>query len=254
MKIKEIENLLSVSRSNIRFYEKEGLLTPERKENNYRDYTEQDIAALKKILVLRKLGFTVEEISAMKRGELFLNDAAYQNISRLEEKIDSLQGALEMTKTISEENLSFDTLDQERLWNEIAKSEHNGKRFADICKDYFILERDMFDNMWKYVFLHDFKKSRKKYGAPVACGILLLICLVQGISKALIWHESFWQGFLHPFIVFAVGSIIVLPVYLLSKKAPKIAAVVSSVLLVLIGIFLALCVLIILYGIIRLIF
>lgn len=254
MKIKEVENLLSVSRSNIRFYEKEGLLTPERKENNYRDYTEQDIAALKKILVLRKLGFTVEEISAMKRGELFLTDAAYQNISRLEEKIDSLQGALEMTKTISEENLSFETLDQEQLWNEIAKSEHNGKRFADICKDYFIFERDMFDNMWKYVFMHDFKKSRKKYGALVACGILLLICLVQGISKALIWHESFWQGFLHPFIVFAVGSIIVLPVYLLSKKAPKIAAVVSSVLLVLIGIFLALCVLIILYGIIRLIF
>ena len=30
VEIKEVENLLSVSRSNIRFYEKEGLITPER--------------------------------------------------------------------------------------------------------------------------------------------------------------------------------------------------------------------------------
>lgn len=254
MKIKEVENLLSVSRSNIRFYEKEGLLTPARKENNYRDYSEQDIAALKKILALRKLGFTVEEILSMKRGELFLTDAAYRNIGRLEENIDSLKGALEITKFISKEKLSFETLDQERLWNEIKNSERNGKSFAVICKDYIVFERDMFDNMWKYVFLHDFKKSRKKYGMLAACGILLLICLARGLSNAVIWHESFWQGFLYPLMVFVIGSIIILPLYLLSKKFPKIVSVVCSVLLALAGIFLVFWVLIILYGIIRAIF
>ena len=68
MEIKEVEKLLSVSRSNIRFYEKVGLLNPARKENNYRNYNEEDIDALKKILVLRKLGFSVEEISEMQKG------------------------------------------------------------------------------------------------------------------------------------------------------------------------------------------
>jgi len=87
MKIKELEEMLSVSRSNIRFYEKEGLLNPIRKENNYRNYSEQDITELKKILILRKLGFSVEEISAMQKGELSLPDAASQNIDRLEMEI-----------------------------------------------------------------------------------------------------------------------------------------------------------------------
>ena len=52
MKIKELENILSITRSNIRFYEKQGLFSPERKDNNYREYTERDIDLLKKIIIL----------------------------------------------------------------------------------------------------------------------------------------------------------------------------------------------------------
>lgn len=254
MKIKEVENLLSVTRSNIRFYEKEGLLSPERKENNYRNYSEQDVAALKKILVLRKLGFTVEEISSMQKGELSLTDAIYENIGRLEKEITSLQGALEITESLSAEKCTFETLDQERLWNEITRSEHNGQEFVDICKDYLMFELNIFDNMWRYVFFHDFKESRKKHGIPIACGIVLLICVVRGISRAVIWHESFWDGFLYPIILFAVGSIILLPIFILRKKAPTIASAVCTVLLTLLILFLAFCVLVALYGIIKSIF
>ena len=251
MKIKEVENLLSVSRSNIRFYEKEGLLSPTRQENNYRDYSEQDVNTLKKILVLRKLGFTVEEISSMQKGTLSLTDAIYENISRLEKEMASLQGALEITKTLSAEKSTFETLDQERWWNKITQSEHNGEKFADICKDYLIFERNMLDNMWKYVFFHDFKKSRKKHGVPIAFGILLLICVVRGISKVVIWHESFWDGFLYPIILFAICSIIILPIYILSKKAPRIASVICTILFAFGITFLSLCVLVLLYGMIK---
>lgn len=250
MEIKEVEKMLSVSRSNIRFYEKEGLLSPERKENNYRDYSEKDIAVLKKILVLRKLGFTVEEISSMQKGELSLADAANDNISRLEEEIKTLKGALEMTKTISAEKIAFETMDQEQLWNDIVQSEHNGQGFVDICKDYLMFELSSFDAMWKFVFFHDFKKSRKRYGVPIACGILLLICIIRGISKVVIWQESFWEGFLYPIILFACGSIILLPIYILSKKVPKIASIIGTVFMVAGSAFLVLCVLVILVGLI----
>ena len=251
MKIKEVENLLSVSRSNIRFYEKEGLLSPERGENNYRDYSEQDVNALKKILVFRKLGFTVEEISSMQKGELSLTDAIYENIGRLEKEMVSLQGALEITKSLAAEKSTFETLDQERLWSQITQSEHSGQGFVDICKDYLMFELNMLDNMWKYVFFHDFKKSRKKYGVPIAFGIVLLICLARGISKVVIWHESFWDGFLYPVILFAVGSIIILPIYILSKKAPRIASIICTILIAFAITVLSLCVLALLYGIIR---
>ena len=44
MKIKEVEARVGMTRANIRYYEKEGLLnTTVRNENNYREYTEEDI-------------------------------------------------------------------------------------------------------------------------------------------------------------------------------------------------------------------
>ena len=254
MKIKEVEEQLGVSRSNIRFYEKEGLLSPDRKENNYRDYSEQDVAALKKILVLRKLGFTVEEIFSMQKGELALADAARGNIRRLEQEISSLQGALEITKSLSTVQSSFETLDQEGLWNEITQSEQSGRQFVDICKDWILFERDLFDGMWRRIFLYNFQKSRQRHGALIACGLLLLICLGRGIIGATVWQESFWKGFLYPFILFFIGSILFLPIYILSKKAPKAAAVVCTVILILGLAFLALCVLAILYGILSAVF
>ena len=41
MKIKEVEQRTGIGRSNIRYYEREGLLRPARaNDSNYRDYTE----------------------------------------------------------------------------------------------------------------------------------------------------------------------------------------------------------------------
>ena len=55
MKIKEVEELSGMTRANIRFYEKEGLLSPQRKSNGYRDYTEEDVETLKRIRLLRSI-------------------------------------------------------------------------------------------------------------------------------------------------------------------------------------------------------
>ena len=49
MRIKEIEELSGIERSNIRFYEREGLLSPKRLENGYRDYSDEDLEILLKI-------------------------------------------------------------------------------------------------------------------------------------------------------------------------------------------------------------
>ena len=106
----------------------------------------------------------------------------------------------------------------------------------------------------KYVFLHNFKGSRKKYGVLVACCILLFLCILRGIGKVVIWHESFWDGFLYPFILFVICSAITLPLYVLSKKAPKVASIISTVLFLLgIG-FIVLCILVIILGFIRSLF
>ena len=50
MTIKEVEERTGLTRSNIRFYEKEKLIEPSRNDKNgYRDYSEKDVENIKKI-------------------------------------------------------------------------------------------------------------------------------------------------------------------------------------------------------------
>ena len=49
MTSKEIESRSGVPRANIRYYEAEGLLTPQRLKNGYRSYSEEDLAQLERI-------------------------------------------------------------------------------------------------------------------------------------------------------------------------------------------------------------
>ena len=52
MNIKEIEERSGLTRANIRYYEQEGLLAPVRRENKYRDYSEEDLETLLRIALV----------------------------------------------------------------------------------------------------------------------------------------------------------------------------------------------------------
>ena len=66
MTIKDVEERTGLSRSNIRFYEKEKLIEPSRNESNgYRDYSENDVENIKKIAYLRTLGISIEDIRSI---------------------------------------------------------------------------------------------------------------------------------------------------------------------------------------------
>ena len=63
MRINEVEQLVGITKKNIRFYENQGLLHPDRNmANGYREYSDQDVDLLMKIKLLRKLAIPIEEI------------------------------------------------------------------------------------------------------------------------------------------------------------------------------------------------
>lgn len=250
MKIKELEEQLSISRSNIRFYEKQGLFCPERKDNNYREYSEADVEALKKIIVLRKMGFTVEEIQLIQKGELPFAQAMDDARQRLEEEIEKLNGSLKLVEQVAKENGSFEEIDIDKHFNAINSAERSGEKFIDICKDYLELELRMLDTGLMFAFFFPFKMLRKRYGTMAACLMLLLWCILRGIAR-LRNGGSFWYGFLYPFTVFLIASAIVLPLFLLNKKYPKVASVITNILLGCGIVFFAGLFLLIAYGIIR---
>ena len=51
MTIKEVEQALEIPRATIRFYEKEELISPKRSGNAYREYSEEDVILLIKIII-----------------------------------------------------------------------------------------------------------------------------------------------------------------------------------------------------------
>ena len=70
MTIKDVEERTGLSRSNVRFYEKEKLVEPSRNESNgYRDYSENDVENIKKIAYLRTLGISIEDIRSIISGK-----------------------------------------------------------------------------------------------------------------------------------------------------------------------------------------
>lgn len=84
MTIKELENRTGMPRANIRFYEGEGLLTPKRLDNGYRDYSEEDAATLEKIKLLRQLQLDIDTIRKVQAGALTLEQALFTQLTRLE--------------------------------------------------------------------------------------------------------------------------------------------------------------------------
>lgn len=219
MNINEVEKLLNISRANVRFYEKEGLITPQRHSNGYRDYSDEDIEKLKQIIILRKIGISIPNIKRIFEKDIKLNDAVGANIFELKKQISELNGALLISKEIAEKGIELDSLDTDLFYKKINFEEENGNRFNDILNDYLSFEKSIFIRMWKNVFLFNFSRLERKNGITASIIIILLICIIRGLMCQFVWHsKSFFEGFVYPFEIFAIASIILLPLYLFAKK------------------------------------
>ena len=114
MTIREIEALSGMTRANIRFYESEGLLTPNRMENGYRDYTRSDLDTLHKIRLLRALGLGIDEIRKLSAGETALGEALESRLSAMQEEQRTLVRAEEVARAMLRAHADYATLDTGR--------------------------------------------------------------------------------------------------------------------------------------------
>ncbi|MDQ6418394.1 MerR family transcriptional regulator [Paenibacillus sp. LHD-117] len=70
MKISELSRLTNISSRAIRHYEEKGLLTAERLDNDYRDFSEAAVDRIRSIQLYLKLGFTTDEIRSLFQCEV----------------------------------------------------------------------------------------------------------------------------------------------------------------------------------------
>lgn len=136
----QFARLANVSERTIRYYDKIGLLKPSFvMENGYRQYSDLDLLKLQKILSLKHLGFSIEEIFPMVMDNTNLKESFELQIDLIEDKISHLQSLKDALKRASNSsNLSWNMiLSLVQLSNEetnIIEQYKNAKNLNDrIC-------------------------------------------------------------------------------------------------------------------------
>lgn len=95
--------LANVSERTIRYYDKIGLLKPSFvMENGYRQYSDLDLLKLQKILSLKHLGFSIEEIFPMVMDNTDLKESFDLQIDLIEDKMSHLQSLKDALKRASQ--------------------------------------------------------------------------------------------------------------------------------------------------------
>jgi len=169
MKINEVEQLVGITKKNIRFYEEQGLLNPNRnKENGYRDYNENDIRTLEQIKLLRKLGLPLDEIRMMQAGRSTIADSMRRHLVTLEREKQNLAQSEALCRQLKEEEGTLQNLDAKILLEEMERLEQKGAAFQ---------------NKQKY-------DMRLSYVAPVLISVLMVL-LMAGFMVMMAWTAKF---------------------------------------------------------------
>ena len=119
MTIKEIETLSGLPRANIRYYEAEGLITPRRAENGYRDYSQADADTLLRIKLLRALGLTIEQLKTLACGEAALDAVLAERLQAMQQERHALGRAEQVAEQLRQAKVDYQTLDAERYLAEL---------------------------------------------------------------------------------------------------------------------------------------
>ena len=91
MKTHELEKELGISKHTIFYYEKEGIVTPQRDDNGYRSYSQDDLQKLIMVKFLRNLNISIDDVKAILNNELDFKECLEINQIHLEKQIKSLE-------------------------------------------------------------------------------------------------------------------------------------------------------------------
>ncbi len=168
MKIKQVEELVGITKKNIRFYEEQGLLFPERLDNGYREYRLEDIECLKQIKLLRKLGVSIEEIHKVMQGKRRLDDCVDHQLDVLERQKESITKMQELGERMIRNHSSLAELPVDDYLDMVEQMEKEGACFMNV---------EQTD-----------RRRRKKIGA-VGGGLFMILSCVLSMG-AILWANT----------------------------------------------------------------
>lgn len=195
MKINQVEQLVGITKKNIRFYEEQGLLSPSRnRENGYRDYGEEDVKRLEQIKLLRKLGMPLEEIRLMQAGKAAVADSMRRHLVTLEREQQNVAHSIKLCEMLKKSDGLLSDLDSHELLNQMEELEKGGTSFRDIEK----------------------KDVRQKRYAGAFAATAAMVIIMAGIIALLIWAFTAAPEEAPPFpvviLIISVPSVVIIGV------------------------------------------
>jgi MerR family transcriptional regulator, thiopeptide resistance regulator len=124
-KIKEISKIIGLSRSTLLYYEKIGLISPQKfHQNDYRFFIDEDVIVLKKICLYRDMGVSLGEIkSILYESRIDVGDVLEKQLININNQVKKLRKQqdkiLEILK-IKDERIGNHSLDK-ATWVKILK-------------------------------------------------------------------------------------------------------------------------------------
>lgn len=205
MRISEVAEKTGLSISNIRFYEKKGLIGPDRdKDSKYRNYTEEDLALIKQILLFRKMDFSIETISHIINKKLTIETAIQNQITELEEKRDSIQSSIDLCQKIAGDG-QYSSLDTDYYLSYVKEEEKKGRVFGQL-NDLLDEVSDYYDYCFWNTPFAGFAMPGTRYGkalSVILLAVMLLMPLIaigedlikeQGVSFGSVCLAVIWWG------------------------------------------------------------
>lgn len=137
MNTKQVEELTGISRQNIRFYEKMGLLHPAREQQNaYRDYSEDDVERLQYIKFFRMLSISIEDIAKIFDGEVSVEEILRMQVEQLSEKQKEMQGAIRICEQLEKECIGGKKFSATDYLKRMEYEQHTKGGFGGFREDY----------------------------------------------------------------------------------------------------------------------
>ena len=184
MRINKVEELVGITKKNIRFYEEKGLLNPERNtENGYREYSDEDVLMLQKIKLLRQLSIPIEEILKLQKGYLTLEDCMRRHMIFLDREEENVRQKKSICVQLEADGQQLSTMDTEKYLLLMEEMEKEGVRFMNVTH-----------------------VDQKKKNAPIAAAFVMILLMV-----ALIVIFA-WAAVMDPIPVSILGILMAFPV------------------------------------------
>lgn len=190
---KDLEKEFGINRKTLFFYEEEGLLHPERKENGYRVYQEKDCEKLKEILLLRKLDVSLADIKKYMHDEMSWQKLLERQSNALHEKKEQYEEKERKVRYMKDREMPLldygDILDVSKA-AERRISLCKRKRKKDYIKGLCVII--LLSAVICFFFLADYKTSLMHF-LPIYLYLIFPIIIVSVFFLHVIRQESFLE-------------------------------------------------------------